>query len=797
MITYIFIGMVVVSVMLMWREKNWKCLFKACAYLNLYFMTYAAINYVTSRVLSINGYDSRYQYICYFALVLTVLLIFLGPFITKKFWKDKQIIHHFEYLMVNMSTFSLLLWFVVYNWGFVFDFDLIFYELGTYVVLLQTALAVLVSFLLLKKHDLFHKLDKFFQTMNVSVTASLYIVFIMAVGSRGQSVYMKILAILCIILLLYFCFIQEKKLCVNFFSDGKQQLKTYLLKTCRLLPPLLLFSVMLFCENSLEFYSANINTLPFGIGSFYIDFIKISIAITIGGCALFALLKTEYVSYVTTFIFSIDLAIYIQVMFLNRNLGQTDVTTINWADYTGSMIIGVIVWLICIGLPFFVNHKNEKVMAGISKNGSIFLLILQVVSIAYLFVSIGGWSGSVNEIAAKKSVSGFYYLTDEKVYNVSDENVVVFILDTFSNDFMDLILEKDAHALDDFHDFTYFSNYNGEYDGTALAVPFMLTGVKFDNTKSCLSATRDSFQSEHAKTFYHTLKEQQIDARLYTDIMTQSWIGVQNIKDYYSNVEVDESTVQEVLYDSVIEKMTRSIMYRITPMVVKPRFLVITDDFLWLVNRKQSQKCNIPSQDEFVENINANGLSLCDDKSFIIYHFDGMHAASTFSDEEIVSCGKDNLNIVVSYMEQLKKMGVYDNTTIIITADHGIHETVDGMQPIFMIKKANQKQEQYAESKAPIDAVDLLPTILHCFGEKTDNYGTTIYDIDETVKRERTAYVRKYDDSLLYNAKTANTNIGASFNCLYQFNYVGDKEDLRKKDEENPDDILPLKDFWW
>lgn len=37
----------------------------------------------------------------------------------------------------------------------------------------------------------------------------------------------------------------------------------------------------------------------------------------------------------------------------------------------------------------------------------------------------------------------------------------------------------------------------------------------------------------------------------------------------------------------------------------------------------------------------------------------------------------------------------------------------------------------------------------------------------------------------------------SDFYCLYRFDYIGDKEDLRKREEDKPDAVFPLVDFWW
>lgn len=64
-----------------------------------------------------------------------------------------------------------------------------------------------------------------------------------------------------------------------------------------------------------------------------------------------------------------------------------------------------------------------------------------------------------------------------------------------------------------------------------------------------------------------------------------------------------------------------------------------------------------------------------------------MHDYGDGKGKNLPEAAYDNLNDVYVFLDELKNMGVYDNSTIIITADHGKIMTVDGIQPIFFIKE--------------------------------------------------------------------------------------------------------------
>jgi hypothetical protein len=87
-----------------------------------------------------------------------------------------------------------------------------------------------------------------------------------------------------------------------------------------------------------------------------------------------------------------------------------------------------------------------------------------------------------------------------------------------------------------------------------------------------------------------------------------------------------------------------------------------------------------------------------------------------------------------------------------------------------------------------------MPTIMKEAGYDFSEYGDTIFDYSEDDERERTVYVRAYD----YSCPATKNLYGfsAMYNCLYQYNYTGDKEDLRNLENKTPDKIIPLKNYW-
>ena len=121
-----------------------------------------------------------------------------------------------------------------------------------------------------------------------------------------------------------------------------------------------------------------------------------------------------------------------------------------------------------------------------------------------------------------------------------------------------------------------------------------------------------------------------------------------------------------------------------------------------------------------------------------------MHDYGDGKGKNLPEAAYDNLNDVYVFLDELKNMGVYDNSTIIITADHEKIMTVDGIQPIFFIKEPYKKNDRLAVCSSPVSAEEFMPTIMKLItGESKDKtfmimkrmkIGQEVYIYDSTRK---------------------------------------------------------------
>lgn len=541
---------------------------------------------------------------------------------------------------------------------------------------------------------------------------------------------------------------------------------------------LLVFEFLM--ENTIEFYYVNMDSLPFCLGDFYGKCIRLFFIISFILIIYGLTIKTKVLRYVSGIIFGIAFAGYLQVMIFNKDIGITDLANINWKDYQAKMIINSLIWIAVIVVVLILIKKYQNKMMRVITGISAVILIVQISAVISMFIKIGGFH---NEPGI--SPVG-YYLSGNDEYELSSEkNVAVFILDTYSNDYLDSMLQKYPDELDNFKDFTYFNNYDCKYDGTALAMNYILSGVDFDNTIPCREYAEQAFQSDKTNAFYKILNDAGYTCRIYTDMTTLSFISGNNLYGKYENVKHDDTVLVEKDYAGIVKNICKGSAYRLLPLSVKRYSIVFTTDFLQLVT------CNAYDDDiQLDDDFKADRLRLADNSGlFCIYHFLGMHTFKTGEKEDMA---KRNLDYVSSYIDKLEELGIYDDTVIIIMADHGIPCTTDGMQPIFFIKRAGEEHDKIVINDAPVSVEEFIPTVVYAIGEDNSGFGKTVYDYASDDVRERTVYVRRWTDRI--NALSEDVNY--SFRYLYKYTYTGNKEDLRQFGEDDYIEKIELTDFW-
>ena len=553
-----------------------------------------------------------------------------------------------------------------------------------------------------------------------------------------------------------------------------------------------LFTFMWLIFGPSEIFFANVTDFDFVYG----DFVGYMAVFAVAGAFLLTLiiafLPDKLHGFFLSVVFGISLAGYFQVMFLNKNLDLLGVNPEGYKAEAGRSILNLVIWLAVIAAVTALSFWKRGIWKKVVSYGAAFLLCIQFVAMVSL------WFSAKEE--AYRYPEGQWHLSGEKQYVVSaDKNVIVLILDYFSNQYLEPLETAYPGATDFLHDFTYYSNMDCTYFGTFPSLPHMLTGREVSMDQPINEWCREIWENDTTNDFYNALGEKGYQLNVYTPD-TNILCGLNDVKildDRIANVANDAQET-DVFYKLLFKTMAKMSGYRMFPDMLKPYFYANIDEYADIVSVKEN-KIN-HNNHEFYQGLLENGLRTDKSSNYVIVqHLMGPHLYTTDEngyykeDSTLEETSKGCMVIVEEYLNRLKELGVYDDATIIVTADHG--GGYDS-QVIFYIKEPGETHEVSPVTNAPASFREFLPTIADAAGLDASVYGHTIYDFSENEQRERTVWLRMYDE----NHPTVPCYTGdkdGSSNVYYGYTYTGEIGELLQQTQEGPSVIVEMADSYF
>ena len=405
---------------------------------------------------------------------------------------------------------------------------------------------------------------------------------------------------------------------------------------------------------------------------------------------------------------------------------------------------------------------NRRMVRPLASAIAVVLVIVQGVGVASLFA---GYSARAAEAHQEYHA---YLMTQEGIYTVSDKaNVIVFVLDNYDTVHLQAAVADQPDLLDEFTGFTWYQNSTAAMIPTRYGIPFLLTGQlpKPDEKFSQYLAER-----YERSTFLDYLQANDYSVGIYSDTLGLQYVDdVQAERLVYSkamNFHPASDTVMDM--PGTVHALATCALYRDMPWVLKPLFWFYTDQ----INNEmvaldyESDLSVVPytmNDPRWYARLQEHGLS-ADDASgqgaYRFIHLNGTHLpyivtregenagpdGSTLVDQAIGS-----MRMVSEYIAQLKALGVYDQTTIIITADHGNwYLTPDPLDtpatPIMLAKPAGAPAAPLQVSDAAVSVADVIPTVVAATGGDASEYGQTLFEADDP-NRPRTYIMTTSDGS--------------------------------------------------
>ena len=474
----------------------------------------------------------------------------------------------------------------------------------------------------------------------------------------------------------------------------------------------------LYLPNSQEFW--------FGLSDVIRIVLPVSLAVFAVLCLCFFILGEKTGAFFRKLLFGVSLGMYLQGNYLNISYGSgvLDGTAVQWENYTKYGLGTTAVWMICLVFPFAVPRllrigkaKTDKMIAA----ASVFIVLMQIPAFVVQAFSFHPVSSTNLRI------------TKEKEFELaSGENIVIFILDTMDEEYYADFLKNTPEYTEKLNGFVHYGNTLASGARTPIAVPSMFTGIPFIRSETYAEYKDRVWSDENCLS---RLNDAGYDVRVYSESVLFSDVCA----DYIHNFEKNKPKIGS--WPVLQRQMYKMVLYRFMPHYLKRFFLIDTADF----DAAMDTRDYVIKDYEMIRDYRKNGLTISEDagKTVRIYHMRGAHrkyclnrkgklAVKAKRKETVAGC----FGFVEEVLEDMKKTGIYDSSTVIITADHGDRHRAE--QAIFLLKEAEDTRP-YRDDDSPVSLFDLNVYLSGLAGipARNSEYGMDLHELKPDMERER------------------------------------------------------------
>ena len=532
-----------------------------------------------------------------------------------------------------------------------------------------------------------------------------------------------------------------------------------------------------------ELLAANTADLTYGLDTVWPVLARTAVLIAVVAALVISAIRGRAFDVVLALAAAVTLCGYLQAMFLNGSLPITNGSLVDWGLYKGPMVVSAAVWAALIALAVVmavwkpsVSRFANAALAGV-------LIIVQAVAIASIWLN-------PTTAPVPKNEGNVY--TEQGLFDVSDKkNVVVIVLDMTDTQYLEEVYANNPSMFDSLDGFTWYQNSVGSLAPTRYGCSYLLTGQLPQEGEDFQDYVKSSVSDS---TYLKDISALGYDIGVYSDAGSTTHGDPNAFAGLAKNVHpLDDGGASGFDESGAVRVMYKAALYRDLPWMVKP--------FLWYYTDELNQRMSTPKEEaddlgdvpysfddpSFYAQLKARGLSINNDGeagSFRFIHLLGAHFPYTMDAQGERVDGETtyeqqalgSFRVVSTYLDDLKELGVYDNTTVIVTADHG---RIDFMSdtpierptsPILFVKPAGAAHGSLSiDATTPVWAPDVLATVIDQASDGDQDlvakYGTPAYDVAATFDDKR---VRAFD---------APTWDGNYTPHMYQFSVIGPVED--------------------
>ncbi len=512
------------------------------------------------------------------------------------------------------------------------------------------------------------------------------------------------------------------------------------------LAPVLLVVLPLCLFGPFAIYSGNEAefTAPFWIIVRPVLLMGAAVAVALVGMGL--MLPSRVVRPYVALLFGLGLVLWIQGNFLIPSYGVFNGEAINWAKESWRNPYEMTLW---IGAPLIAVAASRFVFP-IAPFASAMLVLLQIASLGISVVQADAqphakWKGPA-----------------ESMFEFSGkQNVIHIVLDGFQSEFFHEILEEDRTTFDrSWSGAVFFADHAGAFPTTMVSIPAMLTGTVYRNERNLQLYVRDHFDKG---SLFKSLRA----GGFRVDSITEMQYDNASATTFYRMPRPFVSYPEYVQFAGW--QLADLSLFRHAPHVLRPK--IFNDDH-WRL-----QAMFGPGDTRTRRFHSVNGAAVLGEfarharvgTSEPVYKYIhvGIPHFPVVVDANCAFIGtvpgireryKDQARCAVrrvtALLDRLRELGVYDNTLVVISSDHGIGfaplKFVNGRElpagalselaaraMALLVVKAPGSTGPVRVWYAPTAITDIPATVLDAVGVRHTLPGTPALKLDENARRQR------------------------------------------------------------
>ena len=506
---------------------------------------------------------------------------------------------------------------------------------------------------------------------------------------------------------------------------------TWLQRLAMVFFPALLAAVTMILYIPSSIYLSNINEFVMPYGKVFPVLLKAALALIAAACVIGLMFNDFTCRLFSALLLALGLAVYVQTNFLNPALPAFNGLAIDWSRFSAATSKSNILWIGMFILIPLIAFLVKKFYNSAQKLICLLLSAVQVATLGY------------TAFTTKPDDHGGYYFVRNKEFELSKtSNTIVIVLDTFDAEWFDAVFLHNNEFNVHLKDFTFFENTIAGAAPTSMGLPYMLSGVEYQ-----LGQTTKEYRQyalSHS-TLLTDLKNAGVSNRIYTDHMDYlAGADMSAIENAYENTRV-YNVKDELAFTKRILKMAA---FFEAPMVAKKNFGIWENPLkeLITVSGGSGPAYEIDDPQFYIDFQTEHFNPTYDNPVFTLYHLFGAHPPFHMNENaeriETATEAQDHINQMIGCMkicwamlQQLKDIGLYDSSTIIITADHG---GLNYFQyPTLLVKRPDETHDEIAINTAPVTFDNLYNTFAASLLPDTSNYGQTLYDVPEDLQIAR------------------------------------------------------------